>query len=255
MRAEWRARELRKKADGVSTTAITGSESLRISSCRLTVSPVSWDYAEEHKSQIAAHWEEAQRARPKLFNGTIFLLAKYELQDEALSGTLVRTDFKSFLYWREQGYPECGMRDAFGAAVLRSSEGHVLLGLQSDGHLNSGLAYPPSGMIDQDDVRDGMIDIDASIVRELEEETGLRPPDFERVPGYILTMLPPFVAIAIEWRSALPAEALRNRILAHVSREAEPELADVVIVRRAAEIDIFPLQPYAVPLLQFLMRA
>ena len=255
MRTERCARGLRKKAGGVSTTTITGGESIRIASCRLGVSIAPWAYAEEHKSQTAAHWGEAQRARPKLFDGTIFLLAKYELQDEALSGTLVRTDFKSFLYWREQGYPECGLRDAFGAAVLRSREGHVLLGLQSDGHLNSGLAYPPSGMIDLDDVRDGTIDIDASIVRELEEETGLRPADFEQVPGYILTMVPPFVAIAVEWRSALPAETLRDRILAHIAREAEPELADVVIVRAASDIGSLPLQPYAVPLLQFLMRA
>lgn len=239
----------------VQPKAITEGGSARISHCRLTVGAASWGYATQCEAAIAAHWAKAQIARPKLFNGVIYLLSEYELQADTLSGTLIRTDFKSFLYWREQGYPACGLCDAFGAAVLRSREGHVLLGLQSDGHLNSGLAYPPSGMIDQDDVRDGIIDIDASIVRELEEETGLRPADFERVPGYILTMLPPFVAIAVEWRSALPAEALRERILAHVDREVEPELADVVIVRAASDIGSLALQPYAVPLLQFLMRA
>jgi 8-oxo-dGTP pyrophosphatase MutT (NUDIX family) len=239
----------------VPSTTITSGESRRIAACRLSIRAQSWAYAEQHKPEIAAHWGDARRARPKLFDGTIFLLAKYELQDEALLATLFPTDFKSFLYWREQGYPECGIRDAFGASVIRSSEGCVLLGLQSAGHLNSGLVYPPSGMIDQDDVREGMIDIDASIARELEEETGLRPADFERVPGYILTILPPFMAIAIEWRSALPAEALRERILAHVGREAEPELADVVIIRSAADIGSCPLQPYAEPLLRLLIRA
>ena len=234
---------------------ITGGECRRISRCRLAVGSAHWAYATKHKAEIETNWTKARVARPKLFNGTVYLLSEYELQAGTLSGTLLRTDFKSFLYWREQGYPECGLRDAFGAAVLRSREGHVLLGLQSEGHLNSGLAYPPSGMIDQDDVRDGMIDIDASIVRELEEETGLRPADFERAPGYLLTVLHPYLAIAIEWRSELPAEVLREKILTHVCREAEPELADVVIVRTAVDIGRVPLQPYAERLLQFLMRA
>ena len=234
---------------------ITKGESRRLSCCRLAVGVASWTYAEINKVEIAAYWEKAHVARPKLFDGTVHLLSEYELQDEALSGTLFPTDFKSFLYWREQGYPECGLRDAFGASVIRSSEGHVLLGLQSEGHLNSGLAYPPSGMIDQNDVRDGMIDIDASIERELEEETGLRPVDFRRVPGYILTILAPFMAIAIEWQSTLPAAALRERILAHVGSEAEPELADIVIVRSAADIGNVPLQPYAEPLLRLLLHA
>ena len=63
------------------------------------------------------------------------------------------------------------------------------------------------------------------------------------------------MAIAIEWRSTLAAEALRDRILAHVHRQTEPELADIVIVRSAGEMERVPLQPYARPLLQLLLGA
>jgi hypothetical protein len=44
------------------------------------------------------------------------------------------------------------------------------------------------------------------------------------------------VSIGIEWRSALAAEALRKRILAHVGRQAEPELDDVVIIRSRRDV-------------------
>jgi hypothetical protein len=53
------------------------------------------------------------------------------------------------------------------------------------------------------------------------------------------------VSIAIEWQSALPVDALRQRILDHVARQPEPELADVVIVRSAADIDNPIIMPYA----------
>jgi hypothetical protein len=59
----------------------------------------------------------------------------------------------------------------------------VLLGRQSEGNLNSELAYPPRGLIDASDTVAGTMDIDASIAPELEEETRLTPAKLERRPG------------------------------------------------------------------------
>lgn len=227
----------------------------RIAHCRLAVSSAPWAYAERHREAIASYWQKSRMARPKLFDGTVYLMRAYTLADDALSGSMVRTDFKSFLHWREHGYDDAATHDAFGASIIRSAEGYVLLGLQTEGHLNAGVAYPPSGMIDADDVRDGAIDVEASIVRELQEETGLSPAELARAPGYVLTLQGPFVAVGIEWRSPEPAEALRRRILAHNERQAEPELADIVIVRSVADMDSHPLQAHAVPMLRFLLSA
>jgi 8-oxo-dGTP pyrophosphatase MutT (NUDIX family) len=139
--------------------------------------------------------------------------------------------------------------------VIRSSEGSVLLGRQSDGNLNAGLAYPPSGMIDARDAAGGVVDIEASTARELGEETGLEPRDLVRTQGYILTVCGPIVSIAIEWQSALPAEALRARILAHIRRQPVPELADVVIVRTREEIGDGTIPAYAQAMLRLLLTA
>ena len=61
--------------------------------------------------------------------------------------------------------------------------------------------------------------------------------------------------MAIEWRSALPADSPRERILAQVARQAEPELADVVIVRSAGEIDDPIILPYARAKLRLVLSA
>jgi 8-oxo-dGTP pyrophosphatase MutT (NUDIX family) len=232
----------------------TDGASVRIRHCALSLSTEPWSFAERHRDAIAAYWRRVRAERPKMFDGTVHVLTAHALHDGLLTGTFARTDFKSFLYWREHG-SQGPTRDGFGSSLVRSSDGCVLLGRQSEGHLNAGLAYPPSGLIDSSDTTAGRVDIDASIARELEEETGLTRADLERRPGYITTSIGPIVSIAIEWQSALPANALRERILAHVERQPEPELGDVVIVRSPADIDNPIIMPYAKAKLRLLLSA
>ncbi len=232
----------------------TDGTSVRIARCELELSAKPWSYAERHREAIAAHWERIRVERPKMFDGPVLVLVANALQGGTFTGTFAPTDFKSFLYWRDHGAPG-PTRDGFGSALVRSSDGCVLLGRQGEGHLNSGLAYPPSGLIEPSDAVAGTVDIDASIARELHEETGLATADLERLPGYIVTMSGPLVSIAVEWRSALPAILLRERILGHVARHPDPELADVVIVRSAAAIDDPIILPYAKAKLRLALSA
>ena len=229
--------------------------SVRIDACKLSVSSEPWPFAEDRRAEIAAHWRNATAERPKLFNGTVYVLREGVLEGQTFRGTFVRTDFKSFLYWRESGYVDQSVRDGFGSAVIRSAEGHVLFGRQMGGNVNAGFIYPPGGFIDTRDVADGAIDIEASIARELVEETGLDPIGLARAPGYVLTRAGPLVSIGIEWRSALPAERLRARMLDHIRQQATPELADIVIVQAVGEIDAERMPRHAMALLRLLLSA
>src|SRR5262245_33833895 len=208
---------------------------LRFQSCRLVVASREWDYAREHAAGIDAHWLRRQAESPSMFNGAIHLMYESAIEGGTLQARLLRSDFKSYLYWRERGFPEARVRDAFGSALLRSTEGHVILGRQRDGNVNAGLAYLPGGFIDPRDVtRDGTVDIDGSILRELAEETGLMPGQLQMQPGYIVTFCGPLVSIARELVSPLDAEALRAKTLAHLARDTQSELVDAVIVRSTA---------------------
>src|SRR5690348_13418591 len=111
--------------------------SLRVSRCELALSAEPWRYAERHRDAIAAYWQRVSAERPKLFDGCVHVLTSYALRNATLSGTFARTDFKSFLYWREHG-TEAPAIDAFGSSLIRSSDGGVLLGRQVEGHLNGG---------------------------------------------------------------------------------------------------------------------
>ena len=194
--------------------------------------------------------------RLSFFNGAVYLMHDHSIGGDVLSGTFFKTDFATFLYWRERASPATQIvREAFGASIIRSAEGYVLLGRQAPGQLNSGRVYPPSGVIDDGDVRDGMIDLDANIRRELREETGLDDRSVQRQPGYIAAFAGRQIAIGVEWRSELPAVALRERILAFTRAQSEPELDDIVIVRTQADIDESTMPRHARVLLRKLLPA
>jgi 8-oxo-dGTP pyrophosphatase MutT (NUDIX family) len=229
---------------------------VRLAACAFGVADWQWPFALEHAEAIARDWQLRQSRIPQLFNGTVYLLRDHSIDGDTLRGTFFKTDFRTFLYWREHRCTETeAVRESFGASLVRCAEGHVLLGRQGPGQLHSGRIYPPGGLIDGEDVREGGIDINANIVRELAEETGLGPANMQRAPGYIVTFVGLQVAIAVEWHSALSAAALRARMLAFIRRQAEPELDDIVIVRERAGIDESTMPPHAQAVLRTLLPA
>jgi 8-oxo-dGTP pyrophosphatase MutT (NUDIX family) len=193
-------------------------------------------------------------ANPGFFNGAIQVLTSHEIADDTFTAAFATTDFASFVHWRGLGKSDTADRDCFGCAILRGSDGAILLGVQATGNLNAGRAYCPGGFIDPADVQaDGTIDIDGSIAREIGEETGLTPDDLVRQPGYILTAAGISIAIGVEYRSPLTADALRAKILQHLATDATPELADVKIMRRPGDIAGIATSNYVRPLLTALL--
>jgi 8-oxo-dGTP pyrophosphatase MutT (NUDIX family) len=231
----------------------------RITSCELQRVPGVWAYATDNAVAIDLHWQQARAANSQMFDGVIHLVSAATLEGGHFAAMLLRTDFKSFLYWRAQEFPETGVRDGFGSALIRSMEGHILLGRQRHGNINGGLTYLPGGFIDEKDVQpNGVIDIDASISRELSEETGLAMGDGlngdrRNGGGYVLTLSGAQISIAREYRSHLTSVALRERVLAHLASDANSELADIVIVRRAADLVGLAMPAYAKALLPWLI--
>ncbi len=220
------------------TLAMNQGSVVCIAGCRLSLGDAAWAFAQERQAEIEAHWLRRSSENPQFFNGGIHLLRSYQIAGGMLEATLLRTDFKSFLYWRETGETEAGVRDAFGSALIRSSEGHVILGRQRSGNINSGLAYLPGGFIDARDVTAaGTIDIDVSIAREVLEETGLVPDAMTRRPGFFVTSVGAQISIAAEFVSPLTAVDLGRRIASHIARDADAELQDIVVMRHKGDCE------------------
>ncbi len=202
----------------------------RIEECRLRLSSNAWGFAESNEKEIAQHWRERKRDNPSFFNGRILVMECFHISHDVLEARFMETDFANFLYWKDSGYPESGAIDGFGTVVIRARGGEVLLARQKAGNVNAGLVYLPGGFIDPRDVTtNGIIDIDASVLRELEEETGLPASEFTRRPGYLITIVPPQISIAVELVSELEANELRRVLNDKIAAQADPELEDFIV--------------------------
>lgn len=213
----------------------------------LRLSGDRWDFAARHDAEIAAHWARRSVENPHYFNGVVLMLADFALTDDGgFSGRFIRTDFRSFLYWRETGQPARTVRDTVGTALIRSREGHVLLCQQRPGHLNTGFTTPPGGFIDARDVDgDGTVDVVRAVQREIAEETGLGAEHLGREPGFLVAVAGPLVSIAVPWRSDLAAADLVAHASRHIASEAEGELARVLALPADEALDTLTMPDYA----------
>jgi hypothetical protein len=231
-------------------------QTLKVDGCRLRIDSKPWAFALTNAAAIADHWQSVRVSNPAYFNGVVQILTEHRIDNGVFDARFATTDFASFLYWRRQRFPGKGVRDCFGAAVIRSVEGHILLGRQSAGNLNAGLAYCPGGFIDTCDIKaDGTIDIDGSIGREITEETGLVVSTLTRTPGYLIAAAEASVAIGVEFRSELSADALRAQIHRTIAGEPNAELAEIIIVRQPDDLVGVPTTSYVRPLIHALFGA
>jgi 8-oxo-dGTP pyrophosphatase MutT (NUDIX family) len=106
------------------------------------------------------------------------------------------------------------------------------------GHtLNAGRIYFPSGTPDPSDVVGSDVDLAGSVLRELEEETGLTAADVEIETGWHAVLADARLAMLKTVHLPMPAADARARILARLAAEPQPELADIRIVRGPADLE------------------
>jgi hypothetical protein len=203
--------------------------------------PRAWPFAEQRRGEIDGYFQSLKREKPGLWNGRVMLLHQWSLADSCLGGDFFETDFASFLAWRDWGFPDDAVCNCFAQAALRAADGAFLLAVMGAHTSNPGHIYFPSGTPDPDDICGERVDLDGSVMRELVEETGLSTQDVTADPGWHAVLAGPRVALMKVLRSPEHANTLRDRIRAHLARQATPELSDMRIVRGAADRD--PMMP------------
>lgn len=208
----------------------------RVTTLDLRVTPWDWPFAKARRGEIDAHFAEVQRAKPKVWNGRVLLARNARFAGERLATEYFETDFASFLAWRDWGYPDKDVFNGFGMGALRSSDGAFVLGEMAEHTANAGRIYFPAGTPDLDDIRDGAVDIAGSVAREAEEETGLEPADYRAAPDWCCVDTGPSLAMIRTLQADLTGEALRTKIVANLSRQSQPELSAIHLVRSRGDL-------------------
>jgi hypothetical protein len=202
----------------------------------LSLRDFDWRFARERRTEIDAHFKETREQKPEMWNGRVLLMHDHELAGSTLHGAYFETDFASFLAWRDFGFPDTAVKNTFALGALQGSDGAYVLGVMGAHTMNSGRIYFPGGTPDLNDLKDGRVDLESSVRREVEEETGLSPADFEIDAGWHCIPAGPMIALLKPMRAKVSAARLCERIRDHIASEHKPELAGAVIARGAGDI-------------------
>jgi 8-oxo-dGTP pyrophosphatase MutT (NUDIX family) len=203
----------------------------RVRTLDLPIEPFAWPFADERRAEIDAHFAELRRERPALWNGRVLLGRNPVFTGDRLGAGFFETDFASFLAWRDWGFPDPGVFNGFGMGALRCSDGAFVLGEMGEHTSNAGRIYFPSGTPDLDDIRDGALDIAGSVLRELEEETGLAAAECRRDGEWFCAYTGPALAMIQLLQIDASSEAVRERIERNLAAQEHPELSAIHLVR------------------------
>lgn len=193
--------------------------------------PFDWAAPREHAAAIDAYWEGAVAAAPAIFNGIVLVQHSSRIEGRVFHAAYGPTPYKDFLGYMRLPIPETDVRNGFAMAALRSRDGAFLLGQMGANTANGGKIYFAAGTPDMDDVRDGKVDLAGSVLREMGEETGLRPEEVVVGAGWTCLLAEKRAAFMRDVFVDLTADEARALMLSRMKTLHEQELSDIVIVR------------------------
>ncbi|MBY0611769.1 MAG: NUDIX hydrolase [Beijerinckiaceae bacterium] len=202
-----------------------------------------WPFLAERRGEIEARWARLIVEKPSLFDGRVILQHQRRQYVDAdgshvFEALYFETSYSAFVACRELKPAGDKARNGFSAAALQSRDGAYLLGLMGPQTYIAGQVQFAAGTPDLSDVMaDGMVDLESSVLRELEEETGLTRSEVTLGAQWHAVFAGEEIAFMRPMRINLDAEAAKALILQRVADQDQPEFADVVIVRDLCDID------------------
>jgi hypothetical protein len=223
---------------GTPAVASAATEIVQIDRVEIAVEPWAWRFAVERREEIERHFARIQRERPAVWNGRLLLLHRCAVENGVLRGACFETDYANFCAWRDWNLPDANVFNIFAVAALRTGDGAYLVGEMASDTAAAGALYFPCGTPDCSDLgAGGVLDLAASVRRELLEETGLDIDTLAAEPGWRLVRDRGFLALMKPVTARQNAQALRAHIMRYLANDAQPEFCDIRIVRGVADFD------------------
>ncbi|MER8779810.1 hypothetical protein NKI72_11665 [Mesorhizobium sp. M0437] len=206
-------------------------------------------FERDHADAIAANWRRETAAKPALFDGTVVLLSALSYRDNRLVGRCHAVRYSTFMLWRSNRQVP-GAEHAYAHAMLVAGD-NALVAIRMAPHtVNAGRVYFAAGSFEPTDFRDGIVDVDFNMIREVLEETGLDLSGATRGRRYYALSTATGTVIFRRYRETASADDLAQRISAFVAAESEPEIEGPVIIRNAADLPD-GLMPHMRPLIEW----
>ena len=217
-----------------------------IAGTEIRMVPGAWSFPDDLRARVGPSWANLLAANPHLWDGRIIGVTTPRIDADGVLRAEAREDaYSAFLTWRDAGFPDVGMHNLFGSALIVTSDGALIYGIMGAETANAGRVYPPGGSLEPRDVLpDGRVDVAASTDLELEEETGLLV-SATRKGALVAVFDGPRISVGQVYHFDEPSERLVARIRTNLDRQDHRELADVAVIRSRSDAERAGAVPYA----------
>ncbi len=217
-----------------------------------------WRLASENAAQVAERWAAEVALKPKMFDGRVLMAHRAVIeergQERVFASSFFETSYSSFRFNQLRGFSDPDAINCFAMAALRSSDGAFLLGEMGPHTANAGQIYSPAGTPDLEDVVGTKVDLEGSVLRELEEETGLGPEDVRVAPGSILIFRGQQIACMRVLDLSTDAIAAEARMTNWLAAQDQPELTRMHIIRDGADTKLARMPVFMAAFMRYMLR-
>ena len=207
-----------------------------------------WPFATQNKEKISAFWQERRESHPHFYDGQVHVMTSWKIREDKTGastfvGKLCRTNFSSFLYWKNCGRSSQNEYDFSGGAALLCPDGALLMAVSGEQTIAPGTLEFPSGFVDISDFEGDRLDFDCHVEREVVEEFVITRGQLGKPSQHLVSAADGIVQVLsvffIDTNGHEFAERWRGRAGALRS-----EISDVVAIYRSSDLTGFSIQAH-----------
>lgn len=222
---------------------------LPVDAIDVRLDPGPHPFARDNEEAIIENWQREIAANPALFDGMVVLLSQLAWRDNRLVGRCHAVNYSTFMLWRKRR-ENSGAEHAYAHAMLVAGDNALVAIRMGPQTVGAGSVYFAAGSFEPIDFRDGLVDVDFNMIREVREETGLDLSAARRGSRWHALSIVSGTVIFRRYHVDEPADEIARRISAFAASETDPEIVGPVIIRHATDLPE-GLSPHMKPLIEW----
>lgn len=149
-----------------------------------------FELPEEIRRKIEEFWKQCILQNPNLWNGELMCVGECKKEGDQILITCKKSDYAHYLYDERIGLPKkFACSSLVAGCLLETSDNYYIVGELADNTSFPHCMQISGGSADNNDIKDGKIDVLNTIVRECKEELNIDLQDSKQVKHYEIKYL------------------------------------------------------------------
>lgn len=171
-------------------------------SVKVKIEDELFELPKEVKEKIEEFWTKCKIENPNLWNGELMCVGECKKQENELLITCKKSNYAHYLYDERIGLSkELACASLVAGCLLETSDNYYIVGELAENTSFPHCMQISGGSADNNDIKDGKIDIFSTIIRECQEELNINLKDKKQVENFKIKYI------------SLPSEAVHTYIL------------------------------------------